>query len=143
VQLRKVCQVSEREDLGAQFARVTRRLIALEMPLLDEHELTMWEYAVLLRLRSSPAETQLELARSVRYDKTRLIGLLNGLEERGLLVRAPAPGDRRARVVNLTDRGRERVEAAQRDIHQMEDALVTPTQRQALQALLDRLTNAR
>jgi DNA-binding MarR family transcriptional regulator len=135
--------VSEREDLGAQFARVTRRLIALEMPLLDEHELTMWEYAVLLRLRSSPAETQLELARSIRYDKTRLIGLLDGLAERGLLVRAPAAGDRRARVVNLTDRGRERVEAARRDIHQMEDELLTPTQRQALQALLDRLTNAR
>lgn len=102
----------------------------------------MWEYAVLLRLRVGPAETQLHLARSIRFDKTRLIALLDGLEERGLVVRARSPKDRRARVVALTDRGRERVDAAQRDIHQMEDELLAPHHRQALQRLLDRLDAA-
>jgi len=134
-----ICQVSEREDLGAQFARVTRRLIALEQPLLERHGLRMWEYVVLLRLRAAPAETQLELAQTIRYDKTRLIGLLDGLQQRGLITREPAPEDRRARIVKLSRKGRAQVDAAQRSIHQMEDQLLTPAQRQALQQLLDRL----
>ena len=134
-----ICQMSEREDLGAQFARVTRRLIALEQPLLDRHGVTMWEYVALLRLRAAPAQTQLELAEAIRYDKTRLIGLLDGLQQRGLITRDPAPEDRRARIVKLSRHGRAQVDAVQRDIQQMEDELLTPAQRQALQGLLDRL----
>ncbi len=132
----------EREDLGAQFARITRRIISLETPLLSKHQLTMWEYAALLRLRAAPAQTQLELARSIRYDKTRLIALLDGLEQRGLVSRSRAAHDRRARVVGLTELGSERVDAVQRDIHRMEDKLLGPTPRQALQQLLDRLESS-
>jgi DNA-binding MarR family transcriptional regulator len=136
---RIVSQVNDREDLGAQFARITRRLISLETPLLNKHELTMWEYAALLRLRAAPAQTQLELARSIRYDKTRLIALLDDLEERGLVSRSRAMQDRRARIVELTELGNERVNAVQRDIHRMEDKLLDTTARRALQQLLDRL----
>jgi DNA-binding MarR family transcriptional regulator len=131
--------VSAREDLGAQFARITRRLIALEQPLLDKHGLTMWEYAVLLRLRAAPAQTQLELAQAVNYDKTRLIALLDGLEQRGLVEREPAATDRRARTVKLTRTGRTTVTATQRDIHQMEDRLLMAEARNALQRVLDEL----
>lgn len=132
-----ICQVT-REDLGAQFDRIARRLIASERPLLEQRGLTMWEYVALRRLRVAPAATQLQLARAMRYDKTRLIALLDGLEQAGLIKREPAPEDRRARVVTLTAAGRRRVDAAQRDIHAMEDALLTPAQRAALQRLLDR-----
>ncbi len=130
--------MSSREDLGSQFARITRRLIALERPLLDEHAVTMWEYAVLLRLRAAPAETQLELAQAIHYDKTRLIALLDGLEQRGLIDREHAPSDRRARTVRLTREGRTKVAAVQRDIHRMEDRLMTAGELEALQRLLDR-----
>jgi DNA-binding MarR family transcriptional regulator len=129
--------VPSREDLGAQFARITRRLIALEQPLLDKHELTMWEYAVLLALRAAPAETQLELAQTINYDKTRLIALLDGLERRGLVAREAAPADRRVRTVKLTRAGRATVDATQRDIHRMEDRLLDADERAALQRLLN------
>jgi DNA-binding MarR family transcriptional regulator len=98
----------------------------------------MWEYAVLLRLRAAPAETQLELAQAIHYDKTRLITLLDGLEQRGLIDREHAPGDRRARTVRLTREGRTKVAAVQRDIHRMEDRLMTAGELRALQRLLDR-----
>jgi DNA-binding MarR family transcriptional regulator len=131
--------VSRRQDLGAQFARITRQLIALEQPLLDKHEVAMWEYAVLLRLRDGAAETQLELARAVNYDKTRLIALLDRLEQRGLVVREQADGDRRARTVRLTRAGRAKVDTVQRDIQRMEDRLLAPDQLDQLQQLLGRL----
>jgi DNA-binding MarR family transcriptional regulator len=130
--------VTEREDLGAQLARATRRLIALERPLLDKHGVTMWEYVALLRLRVAPVQTQLELAQAIGYDKTRLIALLDRLQERGLVNREPA-SDRRARTVTLTRSGRAQLDAVQRDIHQMEDGLLPPNERQALERLLGRL----
>jgi len=99
----------------------------------------MWEYSVLLRLRAAPAETQVQLAQAIHYDKTRLIALLDGLERRGLIERAQAAEDRRARTVTLTAEGSERVRAVQSDIHRMEDGLLAPAERSALQQLLDRL----
>jgi DNA-binding MarR family transcriptional regulator len=126
--------------LGAQFARITRRLIALEQPLLDKHEVSMWEYAVLLRLRDGAAETQLALAREIHYDKTRLIALLDRLEQRGLLARQQADDDRRARTVRLTRAGRTKVGAVQRDIQRMEDRLLAPDQLDQLQQLLGQLS---
>jgi DNA-binding MarR family transcriptional regulator len=131
--------VPEREDLGAQFARITRRLTSLEAPILERHELTMWEYVTLLRLRSAPAQTQLELARSIRYDKTRLIALLDGLQRRGLISRSQAASDRRAHVVELTAAGTEKVDAVQHEIHEMEDKLLGPAGRLSLQRFLDEL----
>jgi DNA-binding MarR family transcriptional regulator len=128
--------VPSREDLGSQFARITRRLIALERPLLDRHGVTMWEYVVLLRLRSAAAETQMQLAQAIHYDKTRLIALLDTLEQRGLVTREQGAEDRRARTVKLTRAGRAKVGAVQRDIHRMEDALLTPEQLHSLQRLL-------
>jgi DNA-binding MarR family transcriptional regulator len=130
--------VTEREDLGAQLARATRRLIALERPLLDQHGITMWEYVALLRLRVAPAQSQLELAQAIGYDKTRLIALLDRLQERGFVSREPG-SDRRARTVKLTRRGRAQLNAVQHDIHQMEDQLLAPNERQALERLLGRL----
>ncbi|HWD70270.1 MAG TPA: MarR family transcriptional regulator [Solirubrobacteraceae bacterium] len=129
----------DREDLAAQFARIARRLVALEQPLLDENALTMWEYAILVRLRAAPAETQLQLAQNVRYDKTRLIALLDGLEQRGLIEREQAADDRRARTVELTRKGRAKVDVTRRAIRRMEDQLLTPEQRDKLQRLLDQL----
>jgi DNA-binding MarR family transcriptional regulator len=131
--------VPPREDLGAQFARVTRRLIALEQPLLDKHGVTMWEYVVLLRLRTAPAQTQLELSQAINYDKTRLIALLDRLEQRGLIQREHASRDRRARTARLTREGRLRVDAVQRDIHSMEDGLLAPERLSSLQQLLREL----
>jgi DNA-binding MarR family transcriptional regulator len=106
---------------------------------LDKHGVTMWEYVALVRLRSAPARTQLELAQAIGYDKTRLIALLDGLAQLGLITRDPAREDRRARTVTLTPNGHAQLAAIQRDIHQMEDQLLAIEERQALAQLLDRL----
>jgi DNA-binding MarR family transcriptional regulator len=132
----------KREDLGALFARITRRLIAAERPILAAHDLTMWQYIVLSRLGSGPAPTQLALARASGYDKTRLIALLDDLEAGGLVTREPDPADRRAKVVRLTDAGTQRLDATRADIRAMEEdvlAELPPPQRQALLTALERL----
>jgi DNA-binding MarR family transcriptional regulator len=114
----------EDEDLGALFARITRRLIDAERPLLAEQGLSMWAYIALSHLARAPAGTQLELAQAINYDKTRLIGLLDTLEAEGLLTRTPDPADRRARIVKLTREGRARLAAARRAVRGMESELL-------------------
>lgn len=114
----------DREDLGALFARVTRRLIAEERPLLAAHGLSMWAYVALSHLAREPAGTQLALARAIGYDKTRLIGLLDTLERDGLITRTPDPADRRARIVTLTPAGATLHAAAQADVRAMEERLL-------------------
>jgi DNA-binding MarR family transcriptional regulator len=131
-----------REDLGALFARVTRRLIESERPLLAAHGLTMWGYAALTHLARGPAETQLALAAAIGHDKTRLIGVLDALERDGLITREPDPGDRRAKLVRITPLGAERHAATVADIRVMEDELLTrltAQERETLLAVLPRL----
>jgi DNA-binding MarR family transcriptional regulator len=108
------------QDLAALCARLARRLADAERPILDEHGLSMWAYVALSHLARAPAGTQLELAQSIRYDKTRLIALLDGLEADGLITRAPDPADRRAKVVALTPAGADRHAAVQQAIRTME-----------------------
>lgn len=131
-----------RDDLGALFAGVTRRLIDAERPLLDAHGLSMWGYVALTELAQGPAPTQLALARAMHYDKTRLIRVLDDLQRDGLVAREPDPADRRNLVVRLTPEGERRRRAAQKDIHAMEDALLADLkagERDQLRALLGRL----
>ena len=134
----------DREDLGALSARVTRRLIDAERPLLAAHGLSMWAYIALSYLARQPAGTQLALAEGIRYDKTRLIGLLDELERDGLVTRKPDPTDRRARTVNLTPAGKKRHAAAQADVRAMEDEFLgdlSATERDRLRRVLARLAN--
>lgn len=129
----------EQEDLGALFAQITRWLVDAERPLLAAHGLSMWAYVALSQLNRQPAGTQLALAQAIRYDKTRLIGLLDGLERDGLIARTPDPQDRRARVVTLTDAGEARRAAAQADIRAMEEEFLAdldPAERTRLRKAL-------
>jgi DNA-binding MarR family transcriptional regulator len=132
------------EDLGALLAGATRRLIAEERPLLEAHGLTMWGYVALSHLAEGPAPSQLLLAESMGYDKTRLITLLDALEADGFLTRSPDPDDRRARVISLTPAGREVHRAARRSIRAMEKRLlagVSEADIRRLRETLGRLTS--
>jgi DNA-binding MarR family transcriptional regulator len=135
--------MADDEDLGALFARITRRLIDAERPLLAQQGLTMWGYIALSRLARAPAQTQLALAQAIHYDKTRLIGLLDELESAGLITRTPDPADRRARIVSLTAKGTKRHTAARHAIRAMEDELlagVGASERARLRRTLARLS---
>src|SRR5262245_30271054 len=47
-----------------------------------------------------------ELAHHMHCDNSNITGLVDRLSERGLVERQPAPGDRRVKLVALTDEGR-------------------------------------
>src|SRR2546421_7877248 len=111
-------------DLAAMVVPLGRALAAAEQPVLRAHELTMWAYVVLTALAEQPTRTQAALAHAIGADKTRIIGVLDDLQERGLIQRQPDPADRRVRVLSLTRAGRRVHRSAQAAIQAREDRLL-------------------
>src|SRR3954464_2461700 len=81
---------------------------------LNEHGLTRPSYLVLLALLGAEDDhlTQRELMASVKRTSGTMSVRLARLERAGYVDRERDPDDRRGAIVTLTDRGRERVEAA-------------------------------
>src|SRR4051794_26162856 len=104
---------ARRPDLAAMLAPLIRELVAAELPVLEAHGLSMWGYSALLGLDGSPVRTQAALAGAIGADKSRIIPVLDELEAQGLIRRRPDPDDRRVRVLEITDKGREVKDATQ------------------------------
>jgi DNA-binding MarR family transcriptional regulator len=112
---------SKRPDLAAMLAPLIRELIAAELPVLEAHGVSMWGYSVLLALDEAPVRTQAALAEAINADKTRIIGVLDDLQDQGYIERRPDPDDRRVRLLAITDSGRDVKDAVQKDIQNGEE----------------------
>jgi DNA-binding MarR family transcriptional regulator len=103
---------------------LARALVAAEEPVLRAHQVSMWGYVVLTALAEQPARTQAALAQSIGADKSRIIGVLDDLQERGLIERHADPADRRVRLLELTEAGRRLRESVRSDIQRQEEERV-------------------
>jgi DNA-binding MarR family transcriptional regulator len=100
--------------------------------------ITVKEHLVMAALMSSPM-TQLELSALVKLDKSVITGTLDAMEAKGLVVREPAPRDRRVRRPTLTSNGRRtcrRATAAVEAIEQDFLELLEPQQREVFLSAL-------
>src|SRR2546429_2629439 len=80
------------------FAPLVRDMMAAELPVLEVNGLSMWGYSVLVALDRSAIRTQAALADAIGADKTRIIAILDELQDKGLIDRMADPEDRRGRV---------------------------------------------
>ena len=136
----------DRRDLAAMFVPLTRALIAREEPVLRAHELSMWGYIVLTALVEQPVRTQTALAQAINADKSRIIAVLDDLQERRLIDRQPDETDRRVHLLSLTPAGDQLRRSVQAGIRRGEEqvlAMLPPADREAflrsLKVLYERL----
>ncbi|MEU4726425.1 MarR family transcriptional regulator [Nonomuraea dietziae] len=128
--------MTERRDLAAMLQPLVKSLIAAELRVLEEHDISMWGYVVLSALDDSPIRTQAALAEVIGADKTRIISTLDRLQAAGLISREPDPEDRRARLLSITQDGRSARRAAQADIQANEDRVLATLSAADRQAFL-------
>ena len=119
---------------GASFARVFAR-----------YGVTFGEYLVLAALRRGGPPYRMSPTRlfnAVILSSGAMTNRLDRLEEMGFVERLPDPTDRRGRMVGLTDRGRELVDAAVIDHLENEQRLLSALdagEREQLAGLLRKL----
>ncbi|MET7333600.1 MarR family transcriptional regulator [Nonomuraea sp. NPDC005650] len=113
-----------RRDLAEMMHPLLQSLIAAELPVLAAHGVSMWGYTVLGALDDGSVRTQAALAEAIGADKTRIIGTLDKLQTAGLITREPDPRDRRARILAITDEGREVRRSVRAEIQANEERLL-------------------
>lgn len=99
------------EALYAKPGFVIRRAYQISNALFDEAAtplgITATQFSVLHTLRVCPDIDQISLCALIGIDRSTATLVLRLLEGSGLIVRLTHPADRRRKVLNLTDRGRD------------------------------------
>jgi DNA-binding MarR family transcriptional regulator len=108
----------------------------------EEMGLHPYHYAILLVLDEGSAETQGSIADALGYDRGQLVGLLDELEEQGLVERKRDPNDRRRHLVRMTGDGTRTLRRLRALARRNDDDFLQPLSEQEradLHALLMRL----
>src|SRR5947207_583374 len=133
------------EELVASTAFLLKRLgFAVKEQTMEAYEgtgLHPYHHAILLVLGEGAPETQGSIADALGYDRGQLVGLLDELEERGLVERRRDPNDRRRHVVSLTADGEKTLRRLRALSAEIEDEVLSPLnneERANLPALLYR-----
>jgi DNA-binding MarR family transcriptional regulator len=142
----------ERPDVDVSPTHVLQRITRLSLlqevsfaGVFARHGLTWGEYLVLAALRRNGPPYQMNpttLYGSVILSSGGMTKRLDRLERAGLVERLPDPTDRRGRLVGLTDRGHEVVDAAMLDHLENEQRLLgalAGSEREQLAGLLRKL----
>lgn len=68
-------------------------------------EVTPGQFGVLTVIDRNPGLSQTQLGNVLGIDRSTVVAVIDRLESRGLVVRAPAPGDRRSHALHLSEEG--------------------------------------
>jgi DNA-binding MarR family transcriptional regulator len=111
-----------------------------------ELDLTPPQAGLLRAIATGPGRSQQALAQHLGTPATRLVALVDGLEQRGLVERRRNPDDRRLYAVHLTEAGRRFMTELGRVAREHDDALLDGLdagERVQLHDLLTRVARAR
>ena len=125
--------------LGYLLKHAQQRLAELNAVALAPYGLGGRELAVLLVLADCEPASQQQAAQRLGIDRTTMVGLLDALEEKGLVTRHPHADDRRKNVVELTEGGRDTLRHATQAADDAERRFLAPLTHAAAQQLKDAL----
>ena len=108
-------------------------------------EITPGQFGVLTVIRNNPGLSQTQLGNALGIDRSTVVAVIDRLESRGLVRRAPSPSDRRSHALHLSEAGT----ALQRQLEDMVRAHerhiarhLSPADQAQLIQLLDRVARS-
>jgi DNA-binding MarR family transcriptional regulator len=133
----------DQRPLGFLLAAVGQQAMSAFRTRLEPHGIHPRAYAVLWAVSQGSDPSQRELSRALALPPSRMVGLLDGLQDDGLIERVPDPGDRRTHRVRLTDRGRHTVTRLQSEASALDESIIadlSEDDRDRLRELLTRVS---
>lgn len=125
--------------------RVAARGRGLVADAIAAEGLKLMQHAVLAATAEYGPVAQAELGRRLAVDPKDVVGILNHLQDAGLVLRAPDPADRRKNAVTVTPEGEAVLRRCAALAETANDELLSPLapqERQQFMALLTRLHEA-
>ena len=128
--------------VGYNARRAALAIIAEFLPRMAQYELRPVDFSVLSLITHNPGITSRQLCSALSILPPNLVGMVTGLEKRGLIARSAHPHDRRAMGLHLTDEGHSLMREAEKTAEQLEfdaTAQPTPAERKTLIRLLQKI----
>jgi DNA-binding MarR family transcriptional regulator len=124
---------------GFLLSRLGMQIKAKKLAAFEAAGESPYHHGVLCTLDESPRETQATIADALGYDRSWLVGLLDELEENGLIERRRDPTDRRRHLVSLKPEGKKKLAELRQIAKRVEEeffAGLDPDEREQLHGLL-------
>jgi DNA-binding MarR family transcriptional regulator len=131
-----------KELVGNTCFLMARIGFAIKARAIEEYEqagFSLYQYSVLALLAEGDSEAQSQIADVLGLDRSQLVGILDVLEERGLIARRRDPSDRRRHIVSVTAEGKHQLGRLRAIAKRMEDDFLAPLDADMREALREAL----
>jgi DNA-binding MarR family transcriptional regulator len=128
--------------IGYNARRAALTIIEVFLQRMSVYDLRPVDFSVLSLITHNPGISSRQLCSALNILPPNLVGMINALEKRALIIRKPHPSDGRIIGLHLTDAGSQLMKEAEQTAQELEiDAAskLTATERKTLMRLLQKI----
>lgn len=118
------------EELADKPGHLIRRAHQISTAIFAEEcaalDLTAVQYAALVAIRANPGVDATRLSALISFDRSTIGDVIERLETKGLVLRKPAPGDRRVKLLHLTPQGTALLRRVAAAVERVQQRLLAP-----------------
>ena len=111
---------------GHLIRRVKQLSTALFIEECAEYDMTSVQFAALQSIAAHPGVDATRLSALIAFDRSTIGDVLDRMETKGWIVRKPAPGDRRIKLIELSADGASLLRCVGPAVHRVQERILAP-----------------